>query len=85
MQTKRSEGKKGMIKFMEEENEKRNEPEYITKRDRNGKKLVLIILVIVGVLIISPILWYNFSLSGTGTSDEKVSVEIGLENGRRKK
>ncbi len=47
-------------------------------------KIVLILLLLMIIAVISALVWYNMSLSGTGTSDEKVEFEISLGSGTEK-
>ena len=47
-------------------------------------KVILIFFVIIIIAIISLIVWYNMSLSGTGTSQDEVSFDIELGSGTDK-
>ncbi|MCI8396359.1 MAG: endolytic transglycosylase MltG [Clostridia bacterium] len=61
-----------------------------SKHAEDGKKsggfLKFLIFAIIFIIIvaISTFVWYNISLSGTGTSEEQVSFEIGLGSGTSK-
>lgn len=72
---------------MEERNgvEKRRNRHADTEKS-GGKlvKAIIVIIVILLILVISTVLWYNISLSGTGTEQDKVSIEIPLGSGSSK-
>ena len=72
---------------MEEEN---NEIEHKTRHTHAEKKSGRIKIIIIGVvlllfiLVISAVAWYNISLSGTGTAEDKVTIEIAMGSGPNK-
>ena len=66
---------------MEEETKKRNKHSEDTKKHGGLGKVLIIFVFLIIILAISAVLWYNMSLSGTGTSDEGVSLEIPLGSG----
>ena len=49
-----------------------------------GKKIVICIIALLVVIAISGVIWYNISLGGTGTSEEKVKIEIPIGTGTNK-
>lgn len=72
---------------MEEINETRKGSSKHADTEKSGGKLVKVIIIIVAImliLVISAILWYNISLSGTGTVEDKVSINIPLGSGSSK-
>lgn len=72
---------------MEENNEERKRRNRHADTEKRGGKLLKVfiaLIVIVIVLAISGVLWYNISLSGTGTAEDKVSIEIPLGSGSSK-
>ena len=48
-----------------------------------GKIVIGFILIII-IVAVSAVVWYNMSLSGTGTSEEQVTFEIALGSGKDK-
>ena len=54
------------------------------KRKGNLLKVIIGIIILIVVIAIGAILWYNISLSGTGTSEESVKIEIELGSGPSK-
>ena len=64
-----------------EEEKKENKHSEDTKKHGTFGKILLIFIFLIIILAISVVLWYNMSLSGTGTSDEGVSLEIPLGSG----
>lgn len=72
---------------MEEEN---NEIRHVSRHSHAEKKkgkikiIIVGILAIIFVLAISAILWYNISLSGTGTAEDEVTIEIAMGSGTNK-
>ena len=71
---------------MEENNEYRNESRHSHAEKKTGKLKIIIIgtIILLFVLAIIAVLWYNISLSGTGTADEKVTIEIAMGSGTNK-
>lgn len=69
---------------MEEERKRRNR--HADKEKSGGKliKVIIVIIAIILILAISVVLWYNISLSGTGTVEDKVSINIPLGSGSSK-
>ncbi len=69
---------------MEEENEvkkRRNKHSYNSSKGKGIKIVIISIIILLLAIVIFPILWYNICLSGTGTSDEEVSIDIELGSG----
>ncbi len=64
-----------------EKEKKENKHSEDTKKHGAFGKILLIFIFLIIILAISAVLWYNISLSGTGTSDEGVSLEIPLGSG----
>ena len=54
------------------------------EKPKKSKKFLLIFIMLIIIIAIAAIAWYNISLTGTGTSDEKVSFEIPLGSGTDK-
>lgn len=72
---------------MEEENEAvERKNKHAQTKEKSGllKKIIIIMLILVIVIAIGGILWYNMSLSGTGTKEEVVAIEIPLGSGTNK-
>ncbi len=72
---------------MEEENEAvERKNKHAQTKGKSGllKKIIIIMLILVIVIAIGGILWYNMSLSGTGTKEEVVAIEIPLGSGTNK-
>lgn len=59
---------------------------HAIEKKKSGKGIKFFIFLILFVLIVAGLsfVWYNRCLSGTGTSSEKVSFEIGLGSGTNK-
>lgn len=66
--------------------ERNNESRHSHAEKKNGniKIIVIGVIILLFILAISTIVWYNISLSGTGTADEKVTVEIAMGSGVNK-
>ncbi len=47
-------------------------------------KFIIIAIIFIIIVVIGTFMWYNISLSGTGTSEEEVTFEIGLGTGTSK-
>lgn len=71
--------------IVEENNEKQNikfgEKE---KKPKKLKKVIVGLLILILLLAISAFVWYNISLTGTGISNEEVTVEISIGSGTNK-
>ena len=48
------------------------------KKSGGFLKFLIFAIIFIIIVAISTFVWYNISLSGTGTSEEQVSFEIGL-------
>lgn len=70
----------------EEKNEIRHESRHSHAEKKSGKIKIIVIGVIalLFILAISAVVWYNTSLSGTGSADEKVNIEIAMGSGTNK-
>ncbi len=65
----------------ENENVKQRNKHAEEKKPRIFLKIIIILIVLVIVLAGGAVLWYNMSLSGTGTAEESVNLEIPLGSG----
>ena len=72
---------------MEEENNeirRVSRHSHAEKKSGNLKKIIIGLIGIIIILVISAVVWYNASLSGTGTAEEKVNIEIAMGSGTAK-
>ena len=73
---------------MEEEKEvvvkPKNRHADTSKKSGRAKKIIIAVILLIFIIVILGILWYNISLSGTGTSEEEVSIEIPMGSGTNK-
>lgn len=70
---------------MEEKNEVRNETKsrhsYEKKKGGKAKFVVMAIIFLLIIIAISSMVWYNICLSGVGTAEESVELEIPMGSG----
>ena len=64
--------------------EVKNRHEDTEKNSSMLKIIIIAVIILIAFVAISCILWYNICLSGTGTSEEKVTIEIPLGSGTNK-
>ena len=69
---------------MEEEKKVTNRHGETEKKSSMLKIIIIAVIILLVFVAISSILWYNISLSGTGTSEDKVALEIPLGSGVNK-
>lgn len=69
-----------------EENEipRRRNKHAEEKKSHLGVKIIIILILLIIIVVISALLWYNTSLSGTGTKEEQVEFEIAMGSGTDK-
>lgn len=70
-----------------EENEVKNKRSKHSEKSSKGKKVMIVVialLIIIIAMVISAIVWYNICLSGTGSSEEKVQIDIAMGSGTSK-
>lgn len=70
-----------------EENETRTRKNRHADTERKGGKLkvvILIAIIFVIAVVIFTVMWYNICLSGIGSEEDKVSLEIPLGSGTNK-
>lgn len=70
----------------EEKNEVKKNSVFEIKEKKSGKlkKVIICTIILIFVIAILGVLWYNISLSGTGKSEDEVSLEIALGSGTNK-
>ena len=72
---------------MEEENcNIKHKSRHSHENNKSGKIKIFIIgiIAIIFMLVISVVLWYNLSLNGTGSAEDKVTIEIAMGSGTSK-
>lgn len=69
---------------MEEKNVERNKHAEVGGKTKVIRNVIISIIILVIAMVISIIVWYNISLSGTGTSEDEVSINIELGSGTSK-
>lgn len=72
---------------MEEEKEEvRQKNKHADTEKKSGmlKKTILGAVIFIVLVVIFTIVWYNISLSGTGTAEEEVKIEIAMGSGTSK-
>ncbi len=69
---------------MEEEKKVTNRHGETEKKSSMLKIIIIAVIILIVFVAISSILWYNICLSGTGTSEDKVALEIPLGSGVNK-
>ena len=69
---------------MEEDKKVKNRHEDTEKKSSMLKIIIIAVIILIVFVAISSILWYNICLSGTGTSEDKVALEIPLGSGVNK-
>ena len=72
---------------MEEENyglKNKSRHSHDREKKRNLKTIVIGVIVLLFILAISAVLWYNISLSGTGTAEDSITIEIPMGSGTNK-
>ena len=59
---------------------------HAMEKQKSGKGIKILIFLVIFVIIVAAgsFMWYNICLSGTGTSDETVSLEIEMGSGPNK-
>lgn len=70
-----------------EENEVKNKRSKHSEKSSKGKKVMIVVialLIIIIAMVISAIVRYNICLSGTGSSEEKVQIDIAMGSGTSK-
>jgi len=72
---------------MEKENEaKKSETKHSYNKNKLGvlTKTIIGVIIFVIVIVIFAIIWYNICLSGTGTANDKISLDIPMGSGTSK-
>jgi len=67
-----------------EERKRRNRHADTEKSGGKFLKVIIILVAILLIVAISLVVWYNICLSGTGTIEDKISIEIPLGSGSSK-
>lgn len=69
---------------MSEERRTRNKHAEEGEKKHTFLKFIIVAIIFIIIVAIGTFMWYNISLSAVGTSEEKVTFEIGLGSGTSK-